>query len=388
MYNWKMENKKTILIFSTAYLPLVGGAELAVKEITDRLPEYDFCLVTARLRRDLPKQEKIGQVEVFRLGLGLWLDKIILAFWGGFWASKRFKNRRIDTVWGIMASFGGLAALAYKRHTGTPFLLTLQEGDDLVEVEKKARILGRRFRAMFREADFIQAISTYLKDWARRMGATCPIVVVPNGSKCDPNIRIQVSDTNKNNHNNLKPILIITTSRLVKKNAVDDLIKALSFLADNFKLKVVGAGPDEQKLRNLIHDLRLEERVEFAGLVTPEKIFAHLAGADIFARPSLSEGLGNSFLEAMAVGLPTIGTPVGGIPDFLVDNETGWFCEPRNPQSIAEKIKFIVDPANHELVNQVVEKARQLVVEKYNWDKIAEQVGEILGKPSYKVKSE
>jgi len=78
--------------------------------------------------------------------------------------------------------------------------------------------------------------------------------------------------------------------------------------------------------------------------------------------------------------LPTIGTPVGGIPDFLVDNETGWFCEPRNPQSIAEKIKFIVDPANHELVNQVVEKSRQLVVEKYNWDKIAIKLAEIFEK--------
>jgi glycosyltransferase involved in cell wall biosynthesis len=369
-----MKNQKTILIFSTAYLPLIGGAELAVKEITDRLLDYNFCLVTARIQRNLPKQEKVGQIEVFRLGIGSPLDKLMLAFLGGFWASKKLKKRKISVVWGLMASFGGLAALSYRRLTETPFLLTLQEGDDLIEVEKKARILGRRFGAMFREADFIQAISTYLKNWAMKMGATCPIEVVPNGTGQIENRRLKKENKVDGE------VEIITTSRLVKKNGVDDLIKSLQFLPDNFRLKIVGTGPDESKLKVLVDELGLGKRIEFVGLVTPNKIFDYLIGADIFVRPSLSEGLGNSFLEAMAVGLPVIGTPVGGIPDFLKENVTGWFCELRKPESIAEKIKFIVDCNNRKLVARVIDNAQRLVKEKYNWDEIANQMKEILKK--------
>lgn len=384
--------QKHILIFSTAYLPLVGGAELAVKEITDRLPECRFSLVTARLKRGLAKREKIGQVEVFRLGLGWSLDKFLLAILGPFWASWRFKNDPPAMVWGIMASFGGLAAVAYKKRTGRPFLLTLQEGDNLTEIEKKSRILAGWFKQIFTRADAIQAISTYLKDWALKMGAACPIEVVPNGAeKCDANIRIHSNDTKGKdgdskifdrapNTYNLTPVLIITTSRLVKKNGVDDLIRALKFLPGNFNLKIVGIGSDEAKLKKLVSDLGLDARVVFVGFVSPEKIFEELATAAVFVRASRSEGLGNSFLEAMSVGLPVVGTPVGGIPDFLKEGETGWFCEPNNPESIAEKIKLIADPANRELIEKVTDKARCLVEEKYNWEIIAVEMSKIFEK--------
>jgi len=64
-----MNNKKKILIFSTAYCPFVGGAEVAVKEITDRLGEdFEFDMITARLDNSLPRYEKIGNVDVHRVG--------------------------------------------------------------------------------------------------------------------------------------------------------------------------------------------------------------------------------------------------------------------------------------------------------------------------------
>ena len=66
-----MEKSSKILIFSTAYYPkFVGGAEVAVKEITDRLSpnEYEFHLITLRLDKHLPKEEKIGNVFVYRVG--------------------------------------------------------------------------------------------------------------------------------------------------------------------------------------------------------------------------------------------------------------------------------------------------------------------------------
>jgi glycosyltransferase involved in cell wall biosynthesis len=93
-----------------------------------------------------------------------------------------------------------------------------------------------------------------------------------------------------------------------------------------------------------------------------------MQGADVFVRPSLSEGLGNSFLEAMALGLPIIGTKVGGIPDFLKDGETGLFCQVNNPEDVARKIRMIKgDPILRE---KLIKNGQGLVKTFYSWETI------------------
>ena len=63
-----MPKKPRILILSSAYLPLIGGSELAIKNITDRLPDFDFDLVTGRLDRNSPSFERMSNVNVYRVG--------------------------------------------------------------------------------------------------------------------------------------------------------------------------------------------------------------------------------------------------------------------------------------------------------------------------------
>ena len=110
-------------------------------------------------------------------------------------------------------------------------------------------------------------------------------------------------------------------------NETTEQSRAVAFMAmGNVKLLIVGDGPLRENLKFKIKNLKLENKIELLGEVSPDKVPQYLAEADIFVRPSLSEGLGTAFLEAMAVGLPIIGTPVGGIPDFLKDDETGLFA--------------------------------------------------------------
>ncbi len=170
---------------------------------------------------------------------------------------------------------------------------------------------------------------------------------------------------------------LITTSRLVEKNGVGDIIDALKYLPSSVELMIVGSGELESELKLKIGNLKLNNRVNFFGFVPPEKIPQLLKTADIFVRPSLSEGLGNSFLEAMAAGVPVIGTPVGGIPDFLQNGVTGWFCRPGNPKSIAEAVLDITNTAHQTHVQEVITNARKLVREKYNWNNIARKYAEL-----------
>ncbi len=174
-----MDAKKRILIFSTAYLPFVGGAEIAVKEITDRIQDTQFVMITARLKSDLKEHEKIGNVEVYRIGKGNKWDKIRFIFQG---FRKAQELGEFDLVWSIMASYAGFSALKYKEmHKNVPFLLTLQEGDSRSHIYRRVWWCWWRFKRIFSSADSISAISTYLAEWGKNMGAKGEVRVVPNG---------------------------------------------------------------------------------------------------------------------------------------------------------------------------------------------------------------
>ncbi len=374
------EHRPRILIFSLAYFPFVGGAEVAVKEITDRLSEFDFEMITANLDSRQKREENVGTVNVIRIGSGK-ISKYLFPYRAYREASRRHKMRPYDVVWAIMANQAGVAGALFKKHfKAVPFLLTLQEGDDLNSLAYRLRLLVPKFFRVFKRADQIQVISNYLGQWARAMGAKCPIAVIPNGVDVG-----KFEARNSKHETNSKSKIIITTSRLVKKNGVDTLIESLKFLPENVRLQILGDGEERESLRLKVESLKLGERVEFLGHVPPNQVLEYLNKADIFIRPSRSEGLGNSFLEAMAAGLPTIGTPVGGIPDFLKEGETGsprqqtgWLCEVDNPKSIADKVQYILDPANVDLVVRVKEQAKRLVEEKYDWDTIADRMGKLL----------
>jgi len=118
-----------------------------------------------------------------------------------------------------------------------------------------------------------------------------------------------------------------------------------------------------------------KSRVIFLGYVPHEEMPPYLQVSDIFVRPSLSEGLGNSFLEAMAAGIPVIATPVGGIPDFLIDGETGLYCQAENPRSIAQKVEKLLK--DKESRDYIVKRAGEVVRKRYEWSGVATAMKDI-----------
>lgn len=376
---------KRILIFSLAYFPnFVGGAEVAVKEITDRIGEDEavFDMITFGNNRSLPAlPEKIGNINIYRVNARLndsdirrnkisLFTKLLYILAANKKAKELLAANNYDLIWAIMASYAGLAATIFKRnHPNIPFLLTVQEGDHF---ERKMGLLSFVFRQVFKSAEKIQVISSYLADWAREMGTKGPISIVPNGVNYEHfSQAIAASDLKSAEEKigkNPGDIFLVTTSRLVTKNAVGDIIQSLKFLPENIKLLVIGIGDEEQVLKQSAKDLSVQQRVIFLGFVNQKTIPIYLKACDIFVRPSLSEGFGNSFIEAMAAGIPVIATPVGGITDFLVDKKTGLLCDVSNPEDIAVKIKEMI--SNPELKNSLIKNAYEMVKEKYTWEKV------------------
>lgn len=377
-----------ILIFSTAYLPFVGGAELAIKEIADRLPEVSFALITARFRRDVPKFERIGNVNVHRVGFGVSFDKWLLP-WLGLQKAKELERKEgFDIIWSMMASQASIAAARFKKaFPEKRLVLTLQEGDDEAHLKRYAfgseflyRLLVRPWHLMvFRRADAVTAISNYLAERARKNNPNVPLTVIPNGVDVK---NFQPTTNNQQREETRRRLgmgpadkVVITTSRLVKKNGVGDLIEAMRYVPEEVKLLVCGTGPLSKNLQLTTNNLQLGNRIRFLGHIPHENLPAYLHASDIFCRPSLSEGMGSSFIEAMAAELPVVATQVGGIPDFLRDKETGLLCEVNSPKSIAEKVKLLL--SNDDLRKRIIKNASRMVREKYEWDGISEKMRKV-----------
>lgn len=379
---------KKILIFSTAYSPFIGGAEVAVKEITERLSgDFEFDLITAKLRKDLPGAERVGKINIYRIGIG-WpvFDKLTLPFRGAFVAWKLNKTRNYFCFWGIMATFASgagyicniLRFISGKKKI--PMILTLQEGDSENYLKYKwAGLIALSWRLSLWQTDFLTAISNFLLHRAERNGYRGVSALIPNGV----DLSVFSQDINENVRNDTKnrlgkkteDIFLVTSGRLTHKNATDDIISSLVYLPKNISLIIIGKGEQGLRLQKQAHDLGIAERVKFLGFIQYPDIPKYLSVCDIFIRPSRSEGFGNSFIEAMAVGLPVIATPVGGIPDFIDDKETGIFCSPDNPNSIAKAVTELLN--DDALMERIVKMARSRVVERYSWDLIATKMKQV-----------
>lgn len=401
--------KKKILIFSLAYYPKhIGGAEVAIKEITDRLSplQYEFHLVCNQYDSTLPKTEQIGNVLVHRIGftkpaptmtdLRRWplhFNKLFYQWSAFFEARKLHQQLQFDGIWAMMVHSCGVPAGRFKKaFPEVKYVLTLQEGDKPEYIERKMRIFGQAFYDGFRSADMVQVISTFLGQWATRRGFAGEPILIPNAvdighftQRYETNevaaVRREfgVSDTDT---------LLVTTSRLVHKNAVDEVIRAMALLPKTVKFIVFGIGPEEEKLRALAGELGVADRVFFQGQIGHEVMPKYLKACDIFIRPSRSEGMGNSFVEAMAAELPVIATQEGGIADFLFDEKrnpeketTGWAVAVDSPEQIRQAIEDIL--SQPEKVAKVVATAKAMVMLEYDWDLIAKRMDEEVFRPLF-----
>lgn len=361
---------KKVLIFSLAYFPHVGGAEVALKEITDRIADVEFHMLTLNFGGEA-REEKIGNIFVHRIGSGSsYLSKILFVMHAALAARILQRKHHFDALWAMMSYMLLPIVLSGLR---VPYLLTLQEGDPWKHMFTRWYILP--FRPLlahgFRHACTVQAISTYLAEWAYRMGYQGKVSVVPNGVDT-AHFMSAASVAHED-------IRLVTTSRLVHKNAIDDVIRALALLPSNVRFVVYGIGPEEGNLKRLSQALAVSERVEFAGYIDHAEMPRALALCDIYIRPSRSEGMGNVFVEAMAAGLPVIATQEGGIADFLFDAKrnpdketTGWAVDKDSPEQIALAVEDIL--AHPEHVARVKATAKALAFEKYDWDLIAEKM--------------
>jgi len=154
----RLGNQTKVVAFATSYYPVEGPVEKAVKNITDDLLGYEVDMLVAKMKPGIKNEEKIGNVNVYRIGLGNNFDKYLFPFIAPFRAIKLHKKRDYQAAWGIMASYGSLAAVIFSILSNRALLVSLYEGTIKDERALKRRVLKPFYRLIFKRAHYMQVV--------------------------------------------------------------------------------------------------------------------------------------------------------------------------------------------------------------------------------------
>lgn len=183
---------------------------------------------------------------------------------------------------------------------------------------------------------------------------------------------------------------IFSIGRLCEQKGFPYLIKACKILKDagiEIQCKIVGEGPDREKLNDLIERENLHDTVSLLGLKTHEKIFELFNQAEIFVLPCViakngdRDGIPNVLIEALAMKTPVVSTTVSGVPELIIKNKTGLTVNPRNSEELSVAINKLLYDKN--LQDKFAQNGRELVEKNFDIKKNVAKLSDIFFSSQY-----
>jgi glycosyltransferase involved in cell wall biosynthesis len=172
--------------------------------------------------------------------------------------------------------------------------------------------------------------------------------------------------------------LIVWVGRFVPEKGLVYLLEAMRDIVKDVplaKLLLVGDGIMMSDLKRLSRQLGLASHVEFLGAVGRATVAEILSKASVFAFPSMREGLPFSVLEAMACGVPIVGSDISGVNDIVVDGASGLLVQPRNSRSLAKAIiSLLKDDERRKIMS---ETERKITVNNYSWSSVIQKISDV-----------
>ncbi|MCK5087111.1 MAG: N-acetyl-alpha-D-glucosaminyl L-malate synthase BshA [Melioribacteraceae bacterium] len=263
-----------------------------------------------------------------------------------------------------------LAKQMIKKNNSNIKVITTLHGTDITLVGLEPSFLPL-VKFSIEESDGVTAVSRFLKEKTiTNYEIDTDIEVIYNF------IDTKIFNTEKNQHfrdkfapNGEKVLIHTSNFRVVKR--VTDTIRILEIVKKEIpaKLILVGDGPDRSECERLARELNLSDDILFLG--KQDGIEEILSGADLFLMPSQSESFGLSALEAMACGLPVVSSSVGGLPELIRHNETGFIAEIGDVERMA---RYTIDLLKNKKKYSLFSKnSRNRAVDKFDILKIVPQ---------------
>jgi len=378
-----MSSRLRVLMFSDYFYPHVGGGvEKVVYELSKRLVRRGcdvsvitigkncFCYYIDGIK--VYRVEGIDLTKFFQMQLSVpkSIRKVL----------KAVKEFSPDIIHAHNVFFStSLLAVLVKRISHRKMVFSAHLGDigNLALLGRWKALAAKAYEKIFgriilSSSDAIIAVSHAVRQHVISLGAPSEkVTVIPNG------VDLEEFSTSINTHKDIKPEVIFV-GRLIPNKGIEYLVEAAKILISSkvskMKFKIVGDGPYRQQLEELVAKYGLAPYFEFLGHVP--KVSEILRNGGIFVRPSLTEGMPLTVLEAMASGLPIIATRVSGTSEIVIHNETGILVEPGNVRQLAEAIKYLVETPTEAL--RLGRNARAFIEhyyrERFSWDAVASNV--------------
>jgi colanic acid/amylovoran biosynthesis glycosyltransferase len=263
--------------------------------------------------------------------------------------------RGIEHLHSHSCANSAILAMMVHRLIGVPFSMTINANIDW---------WGGAMLEKFSEAQFTIAITQWLLEQIRREypqishhQVLLGRIGVDTTTWTPPPHPADISD----------PFCILSVGRLHPSKGHDLLIRAIQLLVERGRdvvLRIAGDGPQRDELLELVRRHRLTDRVTFLGSLGEHQIIAEMRQASAFVLASHAEPLGVVYMEAMAVGVPTIGTQAGGVGEIITADHDGLLVRPNDPVAIANAISRLMDdPA---LAARLSRNGRNTIIDRFD----------------------
>ena len=224
----------------------------------------------------------------------------------------------------------------FSRYLSKKFKITffaIAEGSDVLVDSSKFKGWGAIEKVINENCQLVIAVSDKMKKQMQLKTNLKNIKIIRNGY--DGELFYYKGNNIRRSEKKLK---LLHVGGFYTVKGQDVLLAALLLIKVPIKLTLIGVGPELEKCKQYAQKFNLQDKVQFSGLISHECLVDVFLQNDIFCMPSRSEGLPAAPLEAMACGLPVVGTNVGGMDEIIKTGFNGFLCEPESPEDLADKI--------------------------------------------------
>ena len=353
-------SEKKVLLVTNDLGPRAGGIETFILGLIEGLPKNSLVIYTSSQNGQAPFDaqllEKFGAIVIRdRAKILLPTPRISRK------AVRILRQYEIQNVWfGAAAPLGFMASQL--RNGGATNIVALSHGHEVWWA--KIPVLKQILQKIIKDIDKLGYLGEFTKNEISKATTEVNKLV-----QIAPGIDTNHFQPKKPNPNLVSKYqlegrrVIVCVARLVHRKGQDQLIKALPAILKKYPdaiLLIVGQGPIEQMLRNSARQLAVTHKVIFTSRVPHADLADYISLGEIFAMPVRSrfygfevEGLGISYLEASACGLPVVVGKSGGAVDAVIDQVTGLLVDGKNVNEITDAIcRLLADPAKAQAMGQ------------------------------------
>ena len=358
-----------ILMVSNEFPPSLGGVQTHVYELSRALVllGHQVDVITRLKDEDLPAFEDTSGVRIHRIPLAV--NHLIYN-----WQLLKKIRSLVDNRCINVIHVHGMRPLAACKKLNLPVVFTNHTSSFLKRFEQGSAQRQKMLK-LLQAVSMVIAPSQLLIDKTIQTGYRGTANFVPNGvdvgkfSPGDSSLRERLGLAESD-------FVVLFAGRLHKVKGVDCLAAAVEFAAlPKLHLVVAGDGDERADLeKNATRHLG-SDHVHMLGAVANPDMPDVYRGADVAVLPSLMEATSIAGLEAMACGLPLIGSRVGGLPYIIEEGRSGLLFEPGVPEDLGNTIRTLYE--DRELTERMGRRSRQRVVELFSWEKIAAQTAEL-----------